>query len=366
MTETALHDILELGVQEGASDWHIREDCTVSLRVNGTLGEIDFVTDNAFFQRVLDEVVPANLLITFDKTGDADFAFEEDGVGRFRANLHRQRGKLGLTLRFVKEKVPPVGELHLPEQVPNLAESLRGIIFVAGITGAGKSTTLACMVEHMNQKMTRHIITVEDPIEYAFQDDNSIIEQREVGLDVNTFNSALIHVLRQDPDVIVIGEMRDRETFETALVAAETGHLVLTTLHTMNASQSLTRILDMYDHNEREAVRKGLAINLRAIVCQRLVRRASGRGMVPAMEILINTPIVTKLISENKLDKIQTAIDAGAEDGMMSFNRSLLGLINEGLITEEEGLLASSSADQLRMNLQGIFLNSDGGTIVGQ
>lgn len=365
MAESSLHDILELGVSEGASDWHLREGSTVGLRVNGTLGEIDFVTDNAFFQRVLDEVVPANLLLTFDKTGDADFAFEESGVGRFRANLHKQRGKLGLTLRFVKEKVPPVGELHLPDQVLKLAESQRGIVFISGITGSGKSTTLACMVEHMNQEMTRHIITIEDPIEYAFEDGNSIIEQREVGLDVCTFNSALVHVLRQDPDVIVIGEMRDRETFETALIAAETGHLVLTTLHTMNASQSLTRILDMYDQNDREAVRKALAINLRAIICQRLVRRASGRGMVPATEILINTPIITKLISENKLDKLQTAVEAGFEDGMISFNRSLLGLVNEGLITEEEGLLASSSADQLRMNLQGIFLNSDGGTIVG-
>ncbi len=366
MAQTVLYDILDLGVKEGASDWHLREDRTVSLRVSGSLGEVDFVTDHSFFQSIIDDVLPKSMVDKFEQTGDADFAFEESGVGRFRANLHKQRGKYALTLRFVKEKVPPAGELHLPERVLKIAESNRGIVFIAGITGSGKSTTLACMLEHMNQNMTRHIITIEDPIEYAFEDANSIVEQREVGLDVISFKSALLHVLRQDPDVIIVGEMRGRETFETALIAAETGHLVLSTLHTMNASQTINRILDMYDQTERESVRKSLAINLRAIVCQRLVRRASGRGMVPALEVLINTPIVTKLIAENKLDKLQTAIEAGVDDGMISFNRSLLNLINDGLITEQEGLLASNSTEQLQMNLQGIFLNSDGGTIVGE
>jgi twitching motility protein PilT len=361
---TTFHDILQAGVEQEASDWHIREDRTVSIRVSGTLGEIDFVTSREFIQKALEDIIPENQYEHFERIGDADFAFEEEGVGRFRANLHRERGYMSLTLRFVKEEVPPAETLGLPSIVKKLAESPRGIIFVTGITGAGKSTTLASMIEHMNKEQARHIITVEDPIEYAFKDRNSVIEQREVGLDTISFESALMHVLRQDPDVIVIGEMRDRTTFETALMAAETGHLVMTTLHTMNAGQSIIRILDMYNQHEREAVRKSLANNLRAIICQRLVRRANGRGLVPAVEILINVPIVSKLISENRIDKLPTAIDAGIEDGMISFNRSLLGLINEGLITEEDGLAASNNAEALRMNLSGIFLNTDKGSII--
>ncbi len=365
MAKTILRDILETGVAEDASDWHIREDCTVSIRANGNLGEIDFVTDHEFMRKTIMQIVPPSQIETFEQTGDVDFAFEEDEVGRFRANLHRQRGKSAITLRYVKEKVPPIGELRLPPVVLKVAESARGIVLLTGITGAGKSTTQACMIQHMNHVMSRHIITIEDPIEYTFEDNNSVIEQRDVGLDVVNFESALKHVLRQDPDVIVLGEMRDRNTCETALAAAETGHLVMCTLHTTNAPQSILRLLDMFPQSERESIRKSLAMNLRAIICQRLLRRASGRGMVPCVEILINTPVVAKLISAGKIEKLATAIEAGAGDKMISFNRSLLNLVNEGLITEEEAMLASSNPDQLRMNMQGIFLNTDGGTIIG-
>ncbi len=365
MAVTSLHEILVAGHNEGASDWHIREGRPVSIRVSGALGEIDFVPDKEFLERVISEIVPGNQLEQFYRVGDADFAFEEDEIGRFRANLHKERGFLSLALRYVKRRVPSIEELALPLMVHHLAESPRGIVFVTGITGAGKSTTLASMIEHINEAQGRHVITVEDPIEYTFVDNNSVIEQREVGIDTVSFESSLRHVLRQDPDVIVIGEMRDRTTFETALMAAETGHLVLTTLHTMNAAQSIIRILDMYNQYEREAVRKSLSTNLRAIICQRLVPRASGVGQVPAVEILVNTPIVSKLISENRVEKLPTAVDAGVEDGMISFNRSLLSLINEGLITEEDGLAASSNAEALRMNLSGIFLNTDKGSIIG-
>jgi len=362
MVRSSLHDVLATGVAEGASDWHIRQDANVVLRVDGSLIEVDFVTSRDFLEHAVSEIVDASDMTDFRKTGDADFAFEEDGVGRFRANLHKQRGKIGLSLRYVKGKVPTIDELNLPGVLRKIAESNNGIVFVTGTTGSGKSTTLAGMVDHMNTKLGCHIITIEDPIEYTFKDGTCIIEQREVGLDAETFDSALIHSLRQDPDIIIIGEMRNTETFETALAAAETGHLVLTTLHTKDAAQSINRILDMYPNEERDSVRNALSTSLRAIICQRLVPKAAGKGVVPVTEILLNTPIVRKLISENRLAKLSSAIEGGEEDGMVTFNKCLLKLVNDGVITEDVALEASDNPQALKMNLKGIFL-SDGGII---
>jgi twitching motility protein PilT len=245
----------------------------------------------------------------------------------------------------------------------DIAESNNGIVFVTGTTGSGKSTTMAAMIAHLNTHKREHIITIEDPIEYTFTDNTCFIEQREVGLDAINFESALIHSLRQDPDVIVIGEMRNRETFETALTAAETGHLVISTLHTKDAAQSILRILDMFPNEEREPVRKSLSGALRAIICQRLLPKVSGKGVVPANEILINTPIVRKLIFENRLNKLSQAIEAGEEDGMMTFNSCLLRLVNEGLVSEETALHFSDNPQALRMNFKGIFLSDSGGII---
>jgi twitching motility protein PilT len=330
--------------------------------VDGKLVEVDFVTAREFLEGAVTEIADADDRETYRKTGDADFAFEEDGVGRFRANLHKQRGKMGMTFRFVKGKVPNIDELNLPGVLRKIAESNNGIVFVTGSTGSGKSTTLAGMVDHMNTSLSCHIITIEDPIEYTFKDGTCIIEQREVGLDAITFESALVHALRQDPDVIIIGEMRNTETFETALAASETGHLVLTTLHTKDAAQSINRILDMYPNEERDSIRNSLSTALRSIICQRLVPRATGKGVIPVTEILINTPIVRKLIQENRLAKLSTAIEGGEEDGMVSFNKCLLKLVNDGVITEETALEYSDNPQALKMNLKGIFL-SDGGII---
>lgn len=361
---TNLHDILATGVAENASDWHIREDSDVSLRIDGKLVPVDFKTDRAFLEDTIVEITEPIHRTTFEETGDADFALEEEDVGRFRVNLHRQRGKIAMTLRHVKSQVPNLEKLGLPLTLTNVAESKNGIIFVTGTTGSGKSTTLAGMIGYMNQKLNRHIITIEDPIEYTFTDGTCIIEQREVGIDCNTFKSALIHALRQDPDVIVVGEMRNRESFETALTAAETGHLVMTTLHTKDATQSILRILDMYPNEERESVRKSLASTLRAIICQRLVPKATGKGVVPANEVLINTPIVHKLLAEGRLEKLGQAMDAGQEDGMCSLNVRLLQLINEGTITEAVALATSDNPQALQMNLKGIFLSSEKGGII--
>ncbi len=366
MARTVLHEVLQAGVTEQASDWHFREGSTVGLRIDGNLVEIDFTTSHEFMEKAVNEILPPVQKQIYEKTGDADFAIVEDGVGRFRANLHRQRGMLALTLRHVKSAVPERAALGIPETIVKLAERDRGIVFVTGVTGSGKSTTLAAMVEYMNSNMARHIITIEDPIEYSFQDRKCIIEQREVGMDSISFESALVHVLRQDPDVIVIGEMRSRTTFETAMAAAETGHLVLSTLHTTNASQTILRILDMFPNDERDAVRRSVASSMHAIICQRLVNRASGKGVIPAFEILINTPVVTKIIQDNRVEKLPIAIDSGGQEGMISFNHSLLALVNEGLITEQAALDSSNNPEALQMNLNGIFLSTDGGSLLGE
>jgi len=231
-------------------------------------------------------------------------------------------------------------------------------VLVTGTTGSGKSTTLAAMLEYMNNSYSRHIITIEDPIEYNFQDKCCVFEQREVGPDTSSFDSALIHALRQDPDVIVVGEMRHRRSFDTALAAADTGHLVMSTLHTSNASQSIQRILDFYEEAERKQIRLALASNLHAVISQRLVPRATGKGVAPANEIMIRTPVIRKLLEEDKLDKLAPAIEAGTQEGMMSFNQCLLKLCNDGIITEEVALDNATSPEQLRMNLRGIFLSS--------
>jgi twitching motility protein PilT len=359
-----LNSILVTGVQEGASDWHIRENSTIVLRIDGDLHEIEgFVPDREYLMSAVREITNEKMIEKFEETGDADFAFEEDGAGRFRANLHKQRGMLAMTLRHVKSTVPPLESLGLPPIVHEIAEYERGIVLVTGTTGSGKSTTMACMLEHMNSTRNRHIITIEDPIEYAFTDKKCIFEQREVGIDVITFESALSHALRQDPDVIVVGEMRDRVSLEAAVAASDTGHLVMSTLHTSNAGQSINRILDMYPHEERDPMRKALSENVKAIICQRLVPRASGKGVVPCNEIMINTSTIKKLILEDQVGRIEGAIAGGREFGMMTFDQRLLELVNEGIITEEAALEKSNNPEALTMNLKGIFLGTDGGIL---
>jgi twitching motility protein PilT len=259
--------------------------------------------------------------------------------------------------------VPDLEKLGLPEIIQDIAKSERGIILVTGTTGSGKSTTLACMMEYMNTHMARHIITIEDPVEYAFVDKKSFFEQREVGLDTISFDSALVAALRQDPDVIVVGEMRRRESFDAALTAADTGHLVMSTLHTTNASQTIQRILDFYPHEERKQVRLALATNLAAIVCQRLMPKAMGKGVVPGLEVMINSPVIRKLLEEDKLDRVGAAIEASRSEGMMSFNQCLLEQVNAGLITEEVAMERATNPEALAMNLKGIFLGTDGGII---
>jgi twitching motility protein PilT len=259
-------------------------------------------------------------------------------------------------MRYVKTIVPSFEDLGLLLQIQRVAESPRGIVLLAGSTGCGKSTTLAAMIEHINANFKKHIITLEDPIEYVFEDNQCVVEQREVGLDTLSFHHALKHVLRQDPDIIMIGEMRDSISFTAAMSAADTGHLVLSTLHTTNSAQSISRILDFFKADEREQIRRQLAGTLQAVICQRMVSTLTN-SMTPALEIMINTATVKKLIEENRLDKLPAAIETGIDDGMLNFNQALFNLVKAGKVSEQEALSKASNPQALEMNFKGIFLD---------
>ncbi|SPE59460.1 Twitching mobility protein [Verrucomicrobia bacterium] len=351
------HRILKTAVEGGASDVHLKIGTPVIFRINRQLIAIEcpFPTLE-WMNNIVEQVTPAHLKKRIEQEREADFSYFVPGIGRFRTNLFQQRGHWCLAMRFVKTNVPSFEELGLLEQIRRIAESPRGIVLVAGSTGCGKSTTLAAMIEHINANFKKHIITMEDPIEYVFEDNQCVVEQREVGLDTLSFHHALKHVLRQDPDIIMIGEMRDSTSFTAAMSAADTGHLVLSTLHTTNASQSVSRILDFFKADEREQIRRQLAGTLQAVICQRMINTLSN-SMTPALEIMINTPTVKKLIEENRLDKLSAAIETGQDDGMVNFNQALFQLVKDGKVSEHEALSKATNPQALEMNFKGIFLD---------
>ncbi len=358
------HRILKTAVDGGASDIHLKIGSPVVFRISGQLVAIECpLPTQEWTNKVVDTITPAHLKHKLDEEREVDFSYLEPGVGRFRTNLFQQRGQWCLAMRYVKTNVPSFEELGLMPQIRKIAEAPRGIVLVAGSTGCGKSTTLAAMMEHINANSKEHVITLEDPIEFVFEDNQSVIEQREVGLDTLSFHHALRNVLRQDPDIIMIGEMRDSISFTAAMSAADTGHLVLSTLHTTNAAMSITRILDFFRADEREQVRRQLAGCLQAVVCQRMVTTVNG-GFTPAQEIMINTPTVRKLIEENRLDKLPAAIETGNDDGMISFNQSLFQLVKDGKVTQKEALSKATNPQALEMNFKGIFLD-EGKRILG-
>ncbi len=351
------HRILQAAIEGGASDVHIKIDAPVILRINRQLVAIEAPTPTvAWVNKIVDGIVPAHTRKRLEEDREVDFSYYMPGIGRFRTNLFQQRGQFCLSMRYVKTQVPSFEQLGLLPILKKIAESPRGIVLLAGSTGCGKSTTLAAMIEHLNATFKRHIITLEDPIEFVFEDNQSVIEQREVGLDTLSFEMGLKHVLRQDPDIIMIGEMRDALSFMAAMSAADTGHLVLSTLHTTTAAQSVTRILDFFKADEREQIRRQLAGTLQAVVCQRMVTTVTG-AVTPALEIMINTPTVRKLIEENRLDKLPAAIETGIDDGMINFNQALFNLVKEGKVTEKEALSKASNPQALEMNFKGIFLD---------
>jgi len=359
-----LKELLKKAVSLEASDIHIKPYKQPFFRAHGILKESgsEVVTpDDA--RKIVQDILPSYLVESFKAEHEADFSLQEEGVGRFRVNIFMSQGIPIIAMRYIKMEIPTFEGLRLPLQLKGFAKVERGIILLAGTTGSGKSTTLAAIIGEMNRTIRRRIITVEDPVEYLFVDNQSVITQREVGLDTLSFENALKHLMRQDPDVILIGEMRDTTSIRTALLAAETGHLVLSTLHAGTADLAVPRMLDVFPADEQDQIRLGLAGNLYAVVCQRLVPDAHG-GAVPAVEIMINTSTVRKLLEKNQLEVLASAIETGREDGMQTFNQSIYDHIKNGTITEKEGMRFATNPESLRMNLQGIFLD-EGKRILG-
>ncbi len=361
---TVLFDILNEGVELGASDWHLKEKDDIYMRIDSELVPTTHHTSSELINEFISQIATKEMLDIYQKTGDLDLSFIEDSIGRFRVNIHKQRCFRSIALRHIKNKISSFEELNLPPIIKTIANYERGIILITGTTGSGKTTTLAAMLQYINQNKCKHIITVEDPIEFDYKDELSFFEQREVGVDTISFASALKHVLRQDPDVIMVGEMRDRESFETALQAADTGHLVLTTVHATNAPKTVNRIVDFYHTpEEQENIRLALAANLKAVISQRLVKGMNG-GVLPATEVMINTLTVSKLISQNKLDKLSLAIETCGEDGMHSFNQRLVEFVEAGMVSIDDALGVAGNPEAFKMNLKGIYLSA-GQSILG-
>jgi twitching motility protein PilT len=309
---------------------------------------------------LLDDAAKARFL----ELGDADLAHSVPGLGRFRVNILRQRGSVGIVMRHVKSKIQGFESLNLPPVMERIADLERGLVLVTGTTGSGKSTTLAAIIDWINDRKRIHIVTLEDPIEFLHSNKKSIVTQREVSIDTINFHAALRAVMREDPDVILIGEMRDAETFQAAMSAAETGHLVFSTLHTTNVMLTIDRILDMFPANQHDQIRSQLAMQIRACVAQRLVRASDGKGRIPAIEVMLNNPGIAQLIRENNVKQIPNAIVAGQDDGMQTFNMSLAKNVKANLIKQDEALRASDQPEELTMNLQGIFLSQGRGGIL--
>ena len=356
--------LLQRAVQKDASDIHLKTGSPPYLRVDG---ELAAVNSEPLHRENIDEIVKVMLsedqMRYFMKRGEVDLSFTEKGVGRFRVNVFRQRGTISIVMRRIKTKILNFEQLHLPPATVRFAEMQRGLVLITGTTGSGKSTSLASIVDYINDHRRCHVVTIEDPIEYIHSDRKAVINQREITIDTQDFSTALKAVMRQDPDVILVGEMRDIETFMAAISAAETGHLVFSTLHTTNVMQTIDRIIDLFPSNQHDQVRSALAINLRAIMCMRLLIRKDGVGRVPTCEVIFNSPAVRKLIKENRIAQLPAAIQQGRENGMQSFNDSLHDLVKEELISLETALEMSDNPEELQMLIQGIRLSARGGIL---
>ena len=358
-----LNDILKAGIRHGASDVHLKAGLLPIFRINGKLVPLKMPETlkpeelSAMSAVILTEEQRKK----FDLVHELDCAYSISGLGRFRVNIFVQRGTIGIVLRVVPVGVQSFEELHLPKVLEKVALENRGLVLCTGTTGCGKSTTLASIIEYINVHRSCHIVTIEDPIEFLLRDRKSIINQRELGVDTVSLAGALRSALRQDPDVILVGEMRDLETIETAIMAAETGHLVLSTLHTLDAAETINRIVGAFPPYQQKQVRIQLASLLKAAISQRLVPRADGKGRVPAIEVMINTARVREYIEDkDKTRKIREAIAQGyVSYGMQTFDQSLMSLYKEGLISLDEALRQASNPDDLALRIRGVSSGTD-------
>ncbi len=355
---TRIEDLLRMAMSFGASDLHLRAGSIPVIRVHGELKPLSGVT-----KLTQDETLEMAFSMMsnrqkqhFKEVYEVDIGYGISGLGRFRVNIFQQRNSIGIVARVISDTVRSFSELGLPPILSKVAEEQRGLILVTGTTGSGKSTTLSAIVDYINQTRNSHIVTIEDPIEFLHKDKKSFITQREIDVDTRSFAEALRGSLRQDPDVILVGEMRDLETIETALVAAETGHLVLSTLHTTDASETLTRIITAFPPYQQKSIRIQLSGLLKAIVSQRLMKSARGNSRVPAVEVLTTTPLIRDyILHEDKTTQIRDAIAAGTSQyGMQTFDQSLFYLYQSGLVSLEEALRGSTNPDEFRLRLAGI------------
>ncbi len=347
--KTILERLLQDVVKQGASDLHISEGRYPTIRVNGDLTPMTSydLVDDALANGLLKEMVSAEFQEEFNRNSELDFSYEHVNGNRFRGNSFVQQGKAGIVMRLIANQILTFDELNLPPFLATFARKKQGFFLVVGPVGQGKSTTLASMIDLINEERAEHIITIENPIEYVYQQKKSIIDQREVRLDTESFDAALHGAFRQDVDVILVGEMRGKETIESAVTAAETGHLVFSTLHTNNASQTVDRIIDSFPGDQQDQIRVPLAGSLLGIFSQRLIPRISG-GMVPAYELLVSNNAIRNLIRENRTHEIDTVIETGSESGMIDMNRTLADLVRRGEITADNALAYSFRPEMLQ------------------
>jgi len=358
-----VNDLLKIAVESGASDLHIKVGSYPMMRVRGRL--MPAVEDKKLDHEDVVAMGAAVMSTTqrqrFKETQEVDLAYSVPGLGRFRCNIFQQRGTVGLVLRIIPMTIRTVDELGLPEVLKKIAEEERGLVLVTGTTGSGKSTTLAALIDHINKTRSAHVMTVEDPIEFLHRDNQSIVNQREVAVDTRSFAQALRSALRQDPDVILVGEMRDFETIETGLLAAETGHLVFSTLHTLDATETINRIIAVFPPHQQKQIRLQLASVLKAVVSQRLMPRIDGKGRAPAVEIMISTAFIRDcIVDKEKAHLIHGAIAAGTSQyGMQTFDQSIFGLFEKKLVSYEEALRWASNIDEFKLRVQGISSTSE-------
>lgn len=352
----SLEDILRWMVRDGGSDLILKTGGLPAVRVHGL---IRYLSDERltleFTQQLLGQILDQKSRDLFERIGQADCAYELADVGRFRVNAFRQGGEPAFVMRHIRKDVPDFRELNLPvDQLKQLALRKRGLVLATGIAGSGKSTTLASLIEFVNRTNNKHIVTIEDPIEFLFEDKLSVVNQREVGLDTPDFAAALKACMRQSPDIIFLGEMRDRETVEAAISAAETGHLVLSTMHTVNAVQTVERILTFFPPHQHQLLRLQLSLNLAGVISLRLIRRQDNQGLVPAVELLLSTPSVRDILSEGRTPELPKILAEGSYYGTQTFNQSLYSLYETGNITFEDAIANSDNPDELKLQFRGI------------
>jgi len=354
-----IEGILRQGVISGASDVHLKVGEAPIFRKHSAIKRTNLpALTQEDMDAIVQKLIPENMKSKIANIFDFDFSYEIPGLSRFRVNFCRDLGRISFVIRIIPFAVPTCRELNLPPSIENFTKINNGIVLVTGPTGSGKTTTIASLLDHINTNYQKHIVTLEDPVEFIYTNKKSLFTQRQLGIDTASFPDGVKYALRQDPDIILIGEMRDRETIMSALKAAETGHLVFSTLHTTDAVQTVNRIINAFEPYEREPLKQQLAATLRGTIAQKLVRKADGQGRVPAAEILVVTPAVQNYIIKDELSGVYDLIKAGKFNDMITMNMSLYRLVKTGLVTKEEAIKASDSPNELEQMIKGAFHGS--------